>query len=85
MFTLWAVVGELATIGVVFDEIRAGGSMPAAVVWVIVVVLVATGASLFLLALRRIREILEETDERVVRARRPRGEAPHELRSWLVL
>ena len=66
VMTLWAVIGELATIGLVFNEIRAGGSMPAIVLWVLVVVLVASGGFLFLLAQRRIEAILTEqsaTDE----------------------
>jgi hypothetical protein len=54
VLTLWAVLGELATIGLVFNEIRRGHSIPAIVLWVLVFVLVCSAGLLFLLAYRRI-------------------------------
>jgi len=63
VLTLWAVLGELATIGLVFNEIRRGHSMPAVVLWVLVVVLVGSAGFLFLLAHRRITDVLKDQVE----------------------
>jgi hypothetical protein len=59
VMTLWAVVGEFATIGAVFNEIRGGGSMPAAILWVLCVVLAASGGFLYYMAWHRIKTALE--------------------------
>jgi hypothetical protein len=63
VLTLWAVLGELATTGLVFNEIRRGHSMPAIVLWVLVVVLAGGAGFLFLLAHRRITDVLTDQVE----------------------
>lgn len=56
--TLWAVIGELATIGLVLNEIRRGGSLPAVALWVMVALLAISAAFLLVLAKQRIGGIL---------------------------
>lgn len=63
VLTLWAVLGELATIGLVFNEIRRGHSIPAVVLGVLVFVLVCSAGFLFLLAYRRINDVLKDQVE----------------------
>jgi hypothetical protein len=58
--TLWAVLGELATIGLILNEIRRGGSMPAPVLGVMVALLAIGGIFLFVLAARRVAAILAD-------------------------
>jgi hypothetical protein len=57
--TLWAVIGELATIGLVLNEIRRGGSLPAVALWVMVALLAISAMFLLILAKQRISGILE--------------------------
>lgn len=75
--TLWAVIGELATIGLVLNEIRRAGSLPAVALWVMVVLLAISAVFLLVLAKQRISGVLSsqqahksgrETRQRVLHA-----------------
>ncbi|MBV9838459.1 MAG: hypothetical protein JO156_10075 [Solirubrobacterales bacterium] len=57
--TLWAVIGELITIGLVLNEIRRGGSLPAVALGVMATLLAISAVSLLILADRRIAAILD--------------------------
>jgi hypothetical protein len=69
--TLWAVIGELATIGLVLNEIRRGGSLPAAALWVMVVLLAVSAVFLLVLAAQRITGVLstQQADDKAKKAR----------------
>lgn len=69
--TLWAVVGELATIGLLFDEIRTGRSMPSAAVWTMGALLAISGVLLLRMAARRLGDVLnDQTDVDALKRRR---------------
>jgi hypothetical protein len=46
-FTLWAVVGELVTVLLLFREIKTSGSIPDAAIWLMLVVVAAAVVGLF--------------------------------------
>jgi hypothetical protein len=54
LVTLWAAIGELVTVGLLFQEIRTTGSLPEAAIWAM---WVAVGWALLLLALYTWRSI----------------------------
>jgi heme/copper-type cytochrome/quinol oxidase subunit 2 len=74
--TLWAVVGELVTVLLLFREIRTGNSIPEAAVWVMGAIVVVACALISLYAWRTIDAVI--TDECELRdARRARKVALH--------
>ncbi len=61
--TLWAVLGELVTVALVLNEIRRGGSLPAALFAIMIALLAIGAVSLLVVARQRIEATLEAQRE----------------------
>jgi hypothetical protein len=73
ILTLWAVLGEFATIWALFDELKTADSLPDGGLWVFRVLLALGGVSLLSLILIRMHAILKSQCDLTRRTNRRKG------------